>query len=1448
MTSRGNINNNSTVTFASGAQVEQYDGSFNNNGVLNLDGSSADPVTGLKTEVQIAGGTFTNYQNINIKSGAVLNIDQPQLPVTENSQDQLADNNSGSASALPPAVFDNTSGTINVEQGGTLSLYGPAIKNTTSYTTEVAGEGSGSSGSTSVTHTHYYSDVANLGTIKNDGLIELKGYNVGSDSEGSGSGSGTQTANTVHTNFVMGSINDLRETAATEGGVSKTGQIKVNNANLWVKGNAALNSEIFNKGFTSDSGAANRIGFDSAEYTADVGAPAGTAAVDTIHHNNFVEAIVSELNLKRDASSTATTVGMTDGSHFIVTDSLASTDYQTVQVGGGHDAVNATLEFSSLANNNEIDRTSLNREVGTFANGDGSITTDLKVSTNGQVLFADTGKKADGTYETRNWNGQKISVESGKLEIGAGNNVTFTEVSFRSGDGTGVIKAGGTLGVTDRFDNRFSTANITNDGTLDLNDASKTIQIAFDKTNPAGERFSSQFGNKIKGSGTIVLDLSNVDLTDATLSDINEIKGLLADGNSLIEIEAEGENVPPSFGSEYNPVTGNNEIKIEDIKDLGSIGVITEESKNTVITGLDSQNNTVIGGGWKGLQAVNGESTIAVKGNTKTSLFGVVNADTANIAQTEDGQTVGLDIGEKAIVEIDGVGGKIGAITGNSGTFTLTNKSNVNVVGADGKAPADITVGDLKIVAGSQITAANITSRITTENGSITADNITFGDGSLLKSGTLKSNTATVAAGTNVTFDQGTVYDISSNFDLNGNVTVTGNATVNTATLKLAGNLNVGTDYTTGSGDGSGDSGAAAAAAARASSAVGSAHVFAQSFDATDASVLSIDPSYDQDAATFVAKELTNNTVRGKVQVGKNAVFAVGFDSTDAAIQLLEQEKLAQNGRLKESNGAVAMFNNAVTIAEGAGMALNGDSKSTSAPKAVSNQLNMSNGGTLVLTDSAFNGDQAAVTFENKGGVTADDSSSIYLAGSFFSFDNTNKPQTPDSGSGTDSGSGNNTDSGAAANVQEVVLSDNSRAQTQGQNLKVFGNATITASNPAGIQVWSKNKLLNGRINSNGEIESLSYNKGEVANVLNGASQPVRELMEQVQVSGAAMEGEGVLYLAAAFGNSNGQEAEKAARTGLYAGNTQAVISAASTTTDAIANRLGMAHQNSPLMVSQSQYASLWAAPIYRHTKSAGFESQGVNYGTETDVTGAALGADLLLTRNFKVGAAFNLGSGSSDGSGVGSGLNNEFDYYALALYGGFNYQDFSAAADLTYTNVSSDFSGASGLDKYGELSGSSKDKALSFGLSAAYRMPMGGFELTPHAGLRYTRYDLDSYDVKSRAGKIAHVDNSDLTVFSMPFGISISQDIVNGDWTIRPAADFTLTANFGDTDQDLSTTFVGLNSTSLQSEVLDPLTYGVTLGVSARTKNLTFGVNAGYTGSANTDEFTIQATGRFGF
>lgn len=575
-------------------------------------------------------------------------------------------------------------------------------------------------------------------------------------------------------------------------------------------------------------------------------------------------------------------------------------------------------------------------------------------------------------------------------------------------------------------------------------------------------------------------------------------------------------------------------------------------------------------------------------------------------------------------------------------------------------------------------------------------------------------------------------------------------------------------------------------------------------------STISLDPSAHQPASVLNARTLKDNTLQGRIAVGRNSVMGVGFASDELGLCLDTEQVTADTGAVKEGYGAVLALNEAVKLDHTAGIRVDGNGTHSDDP-VDGNSVTLKNQGTILVTDKAFSrdGKTAVITFTdtaNKGTVISD-GGQILLSGVFNGADTYN----------------------------------------------LFDNADV--SQDAELTLSSANGLFTGKLDENGDFKLTFNAPGGGERIFNRASLPVDKMLQQAFTSEDHSAGTAFLQSIASSGMGRGIEAERPARLAVYAGAVQATLAASDAAGSTVHSRLNQYHmdgRNTGKMFSHGNSA-MWLTPTIRSIRSDGFEAEGVRYGTDLTLYGLSIGADHVFDRNIIVGVALNSGSGSVDGKDTGAGATNDFTYLGASLYAGTEYDTgtrygcIRLGADITYTQVDSDLESDSGLENYGKLKSTTLDQSISLGLNAALSLEQWDFKLVPHAGLRYTGYFLDDYSVESAQGTIADIEQEQSHIMSFPLGITIHKDITSGDWNLKPHADLTLPANMGDTDFGSTANF-GSNHARLSTECMDKFTYALEAGIDLNHDNFSLGARARYTGSVNTDEYSLSLNGSYRF
>ncbi len=672
-----------------------------------------------------------------------------------------------------------------------------------------------------------------------------------------------------------------------------------------------------------------------------------------------------------------------------------------------------------------------------------------------------------------------------------------------------------------------------------------------------------------------------------------------------------------------------------------------------------------------------------------------------------------------------------------------------------------------------------------------------------------------------------------------------------------------------------------------------SGRVYASVVDLSNGGGIVVDPALTDSTAIVGFKQFKggNRTetsfdlgeTGGNLFVGQNSAIGAGFASMEDLVEFIKPQQVGDS--LSGHYKALAAVDGLMTISTGTGLTMTAQSfddfidyiKEGSGSH-WSTALNTTHG--TIANTAYFGADSAlklssdavkaakvegtdspaVITFESNGGQLIAQGGEIVISGDLRANSNTQYKLFADAGTGD-------------ANGTKVSVVD------------INGAAISGTGDNKGILVTTENGFLYGYVNdTNGGTISLAVDKANAASIMSGASDPVvQTLIAYAQGYNSEYEdkngttqyddlyygyydtgvrdpesGDPILakdteayynyFLAASIEQGNGSAAETAARLGVYGGAPQAAIQAGKSSTDAIASRFGIGSAISNLtLAGNTQGAALWLAPVYKSSDSDGFEAQGVDYGGNVDLYGVALGADYTLANGITFGAMFNVGSGEVDGEGAASATTNDFDYYGFGLYAGYTMGQFSVVGDVSYTSVDNDLEGSTSIDRIGASMDSTN---LSIGVTGKYELSFNGVDITPHAGLRFSNIDLDDYTIDGN-DVIASADSDDMSIFSIPVGVTVAKEFKGETWTVAPSFDLTLTGQFGDDELDGSVSWAGVSnlSTHTTTEVFDNFTYGATLGVEAQSVGgVALGISVGYTGSSNTDELGVNANARFVF
>lgn len=1032
---------------------------------------------------------------------------------------------------------------------------------------------------------------------------------------------------------------------------------------------------------------------------------------------------------------------------------------------------------------------------------------------------ADTALASGGTVTAANgtvFKGQKTRLaDNSTFKIETGAEVTVDSISSIStpdnsnnAAGTVRINDGGTLNINGDGDRRTTdlSANLVleNGSTLNLGKAFDTLGLNYNSqssTFTLNDDFK-QIAVNGESSSTIKIDLSNIGTDELNGIDRLNLTNALLGNNSkafleLSGVESSGVNVEEDGeGNLIIDVSGNT---------AGQNNNFTDDTyKNAILTNVNTGSD--LAGGYKAVTTASSGTESVQIGNV-LKLFGDKNG---NLIANAQGQTVGAILKDTSTLDLQS-SGKIGDITG-SGIISVASGQNVTVVAStSGSTTSKVEGNQLTNNGTLSADVVNVKNLTAQSNSSLNATDITAETTALTNA---KVTAANYNATGTFTANNSSEVKITDTLTLEKGMQIEGNAKVVAENVVVqGGDLAVGTET---SGDKTGTAGALVA-----------------NNLSLNGNTLVLDPEFGQKAATAFVKSFAEVSasgssdimrIDGSIIVGRNSALGLGGEEADFTKALAAHQDA--NGSLdKNGIGALAYINQA-------NVALNGNKLIVGAED-VATLKSIASG-----SDTIYLGQNSGLQVGVKALTQARDKNQLI----FSDLDSTDTIKV---------------DGGTLilpANTQSDEISmvfgkDVQLALEKGEVLKV------TTDNGAFTGVIDSADDLHGT----GDFEMTMNSNAR--NILSMMSDPTFEYYTaKMRLTQADAEAEGSNitqnlaydFVRAAGSEGEGAALEQAARLGTLGAGAQIAHQVSQTATNAIMQRAGIdsaAKDANMTEISNSQ-ASVWFNPVYQDFSAENFAADDVGYGADLNLYGVAAGFDYSAGGSVKVGAMVNAGKGDSTGTGVAAGIKNEFDYYGAGLYASVKPTENSTiTADVSYTSVQNDLKSASGLKDFGDLTGSTDSSAVSAGIGAEYNIKAGNVNITPHVGARYTRIDLDNYDVKVDGETIAHTESETANVFSVPVGVRLSADITNGDWTIQPSADLTVTSNFGDDSIKSSTQFNQLDgSIDTTTEFVDSVTYGAKAGIHVSNGSFSVGADVGYTKSSNTDELSVGATARLKF
>lgn len=729
---------------------------------------------------------------------------------------------------------------------------------------------------------------------------------------------------------------------------------------------------------------------------------------------------------------------------------------------------------------------------------------------------------------------------------------------------------------------------------------------------------------------------------------------------------------------------------------------------------------------------------------------------------------------------------------GNALTLTGNGGSSISSTSSEG---VTVKVGD-----GTESGTLNLGSDAVGQNGQI--------NGNIVVSG---GSAVNVAGGTQTITGQGITTSGSATVNVQSGATLNSMLVLNNdAKLNVTGNLNA--DKLTGSEDvviNIGNNAGAGKVSARDVS-LGGAKLF-------------LDPAWKEGGNSISEASqgafVFSGAMDGKLSVGQNSLMVLGDTSTSWA-----QSEFLKSGKTWGQDGITAalIVRAPVTLDTLAG-SINVDGS---------------------LTETSLDTSK----YENVGNVRFADKSLLLVDA------NNLKGNAAIRGTGA-SGTTATVESGAALHVSNMT--------TQGATiLDGFGSLAVNGWN--GNNLTSADALMDIALDTSeaGKVKVTATQKN-ASDALAGIAMP--NGMNAIWGAGlndTASTNAGIRFLSRAADdtfldrNDAVRTINGAAQMAVAAGVQSTTITAAQMPQRAINNHLsltGNAAQKG--MRLHEEGFDAWGEVMYNNTHASGFKAGSLSSGYNTDMGGFVVGGDYTFADNgngkVRLGGAFNLGTGESSSRGDFNHTKNDFDFWGINLYGGWNKNDLNVIANIGYSRSSNELNQTlpTGM-QMGNLKADVDSSVLSLGLKGEYRLKTRAVDIIPHIGIRYLNVTMDGFTTKNNDGNLFHTEKDRQNVWQFPVGVAFTKDYrAENGWTIKPKLDLSIVPSTGDVDATTRIRVSGISALdTITSRVMDRTSFDGTLGVDMQKGNMTLGLRYGLQKSSNQTDQAGMATFSYKF
>jgi len=629
-------------------------------------------------------------------------------------------------------------------------------------------------------------------------------------------------------------------------------------------------------------------------------------------------------------------------------------------------------------------------------------------------------------------------------------------------------------------------------------------------------------------------------------------------------------------------------------------------------------------------------------------------------------------------------------------------------------------------------------------------------------------------------------------------------------------------------------------------------------------------------AYIFDYSDAGTQLIGGTINMGQNSYITFSQGSTGSV--LAEGANITVKGagaRLELSTAGLETAGN-ISVEEGAGLTIAGQTATTFAARSVSgSRINQTGGvistaGPLTLTGNTHLTVNNGATLQTIGNgyVQTEDGSTVTVAGTLDASAVSAKTNADGTGGGAIRGAGSATlESGSTIRISNAKAGETYRLLA----MDTPSNGIIEE----GVTIESTSSSLDMVYNSaTGSFDAIAQSVSDTLPNLDGGLASLVDNMTN-SAGGAELDSPqvGRRFLARAIddlrgGSSDSQTAtvESAARIAAVSAVPQMTWAAQNAGVNAISQRTSLAAPASAGLQAvaadgnvQTGVAAgdtmkngfaMWIMPLYQSWNAWGLEGGNLDMDVHGGLGGLAVGADYTFDHAFRAGITVNMGGGYAEGSGDFNKTTNDFTFWGLGAYLGWSQNNFGLTADINHTWVYNDVEqNLPATMQMDNLKSDITSRALSAGLRGEYKLETDALDITPHVGVRYTYLTTDKYDVESN-GTVMEGDAIHQGIWTFPVGVAFSKDVqMENGWYVKPSLDLSVVPAAGDIKARGDVRFTGVNgSAELSTQTMDYITYMGQVGLEFGNDTVKLGVNYNLQMGAQSTAHGVFGTLRYEF